>query len=158
LRAYASVKLADDSVGPLVIVGQRDFNYQDFFDVLDELGLHAEVKVLENISDEMLPLIYQAARLFVYPSFAEGFGIPPLEAMACGIPVVVSNSSALPEVVGSAGLLINPYNIDEIATSMMSLLNNEGLSESYAKKGRAQAEKWSWHYSAQCYLKSLELK
>jgi glycosyltransferase involved in cell wall biosynthesis len=88
------------------------------------------------VPEEELPYLFSAADVFVYPSFYEGFGIPPLEAMACGIPVVTSNVSSLPEVVGDAGLLVDPQNTDEIAGAIIRALTDEALRSDLAKRGR----------------------
>lgn len=155
LYAYALLKKNKIDVGPLVIVGQKDFRFHELFSVIHKLKLQDNVKILESVTDDLLPDIYRAARLFVYPSFAEGFGIPPLEAMACGTPIVSSNTSAMPEVVGNAGLLINPNSPEEIASSMFTILSSQSLADDLAIKGRNQAEKWSWSNAAQRYLSSL---
>jgi glycosyltransferase involved in cell wall biosynthesis len=159
LEAYAIVKDNIKDIGPLVIVGQPDFGYDDFFKKIKELNLSSNVMILRSVDDEILPDIYRAARIFVYPSFAEGFGIPPLEAMASGVPVITSNLTAIPEVVQEAGLLIDPYNITEIAESMYLLLSDQKLSEELSLKGRVQAEKWSWKNTALSYIDAIrELK
>jgi len=156
LRAYGIVRQRNRNVGPLVLVGQRDFHYQEIFDEVDNLNLRNSVKILESVNNDLLPIIYQAARLFVYPSFAEGFGVPPLEAMACGVPVVTSNTSALPEVVGDAGFLVNPSDPEDIAEAMLEVLSDQELSNNFAVKGRIQAEGLTWDNAAKSYIYSLK--
>ena len=88
--------------------------------------------------------MYNAADLFVYPSLYEGFGSPPLEAMACGTPVVVSNTSSLPEVVGDAGKLINPYNTKDLADAIEELILDEGYRDELSRKGFARSQLFTW--------------
>jgi glycosyltransferase involved in cell wall biosynthesis len=152
LEAYRSLVNEHPTVGPLVIVGQRDFGYRRFFEYLERTGLEKRVHILDSIDDDRLADVYRGARIFVYPSFAEGFGIPPLEALACGIPVVCSNATALPEVVGHAALLVDPYHPQSIAAAMFKLLTDSVLADQLSAAGVAQAQKWSWTRSAQLYL------
>ena len=91
-----------------------------------------------------LPLWYNAASLFVYPSHFEGFGLPVLEAMACGTPVVASNQSALPEVVGEAGLLVDPDDVEAMAAAMTCVLTNSRLSQQLAQAGQVRAANFTW--------------
>jgi len=155
IKAYARLKHGNIKVGPLVIVGQRDFSYSTIFDMLRERGLEDSVLVLESVSDQLLPDLYRAARVFVYPSFAEGFGIPPLEAMACGTPVVTSNTTALSEVVGSGGLAVNPHKHEEIAAAISAILVDPALSSRLVTEGLKQAQKWSWDNAARNYLDAI---
>ncbi|MBA7626717.1 Alpha-maltose-1-phosphate synthase [subsurface metagenome] len=94
--------------------------------------------------------------MFVYPSLYEGFGLPPLEAMACGTPVITSNTSSLPEVVGDAGIMTDPYNVDGLANAMHEVLTNDGLSEDMIKKGLKRAKMFSWEKTAKETLKVYE--
>jgi glycosyltransferase involved in cell wall biosynthesis len=155
LEAYAMVRRVHPHIGPLVVVGQKDFGYDLFFKRMAELGLADNVLVLSGIPDAMLPLLYRAARILVYPSFAEGFGIPVLEAMASGTPVVVSNTTAMPEIVGDSGLLIDPKDPIGIADAMIRLLDDHRLAESCSERGYQQAQPWTWEHAAACYLQSI---
>ena len=107
-----------------------------------------------------MPLWYSAADLFVYPSIYEGFGLPPLEAMACGTPVIVSDVSSLPEVVGDAGLVVNPREPEALATAMIAVLGHSALAAQMRSKGLARAKQFSWeataHRTAQYYRDVLE--
>ena len=96
------------------------------------------------VPESDLPALYSAARLFAYPSLYEGFGLPALEAMACGAPVVASNRSALPEVVGQAGLLVDPLDVTALAEAMGNVLTTEKLHRDLAEAGRRQAAKFTW--------------
>jgi glycosyltransferase involved in cell wall biosynthesis len=95
----------------LVIAGKKEWEYKEIFETVDKLNLQNNVVFTGYVLDEDLPALYNAADLFVYPSLYEGFGLPPLEAMACGTPVITSNTSSLPEVVGNAGIMVDPYDV-----------------------------------------------
>ncbi len=128
----------------LLIVGSRGWQYQDIFAEVTRSGLAGRVRFLGFVADSDLPALYSAACLFVYPSLYEGFGIPVLEAMACGAPVVASNQSALPEVVGEAGLLVDPYNVNELAAAMTRLLHETELRQQFSQAGPARAAQFTW--------------
>ena len=106
--------------------------------------------------DQDLPYLYSQANVFVYPSLYEGFGMPPLEAMACGCPVIVSDNSSLPEVVGSAGILVNTENIQNLAKNISDLLSDRKKLSRARDRGIIQAQKFSWKDSAQKIIKLFE--
>ncbi|XRP97070.1 glycosyltransferase family 4 protein [Methanocaldococcus sp. 16A] len=140
----------------LVITGKKGWKYRNIFELIDKLNLQKEVIFTGYVPDEDLPGLYNAADLFVYPSLYEGFGLPPLEAMACGTPVITSNTSSLPEVVGDAGIMVNPYDVDELAKAMYEVLTNDGLREELSKKGLERAKLFSWKKCAEEHLKVYE--
>jgi glycosyltransferase involved in cell wall biosynthesis len=156
LKAYSLLKQKITDIGPLVIVGQKDFGYGKIFQLIRELNLSNNVIILDDIEDNILPQIYRAAKLFVYPSFAEGFGIPPLEAMSSGVPVVTSNTTSIPEVVGDAGLLIDPTDFSSIYEAMLQILTNEEFAGNLSILGRKQAGNFTWEKSAEKYLAAIE--
>ncbi|QGG55271.1 glycosyltransferase family 4 protein [Paenibacillus sp. B01] len=156
LEAYKILMEKNIKVGPLVIVGKPDFGFQDFFNRIDELQLKPYVHIIESVDDRMLPHIYRAASVFVYPTFAEGFGIPPIEAMASGVPVVSSNTTAIPDVIGDAGIMVDPESYSEIATSIATITKNSELKERLIKKGLTQAEKWTWEAAAKHFIQSVK--
>lgn len=145
VRAYARLGL--DTL-PLVIVGQRDFGYDELFTEITRLNLASRVLLIENVDDRELPALYRNARLFVYPAFAEGFGMPPLEALASGVPVVSSNTTSIPEVVGDAGLLVNPDDEVALAAAMGKVLSDPALVARLVNEGLEQAVHFSWIESA----------
>ena len=104
------------------------------------------------MDESNLPLVYNAADLFVFPSLYEGFGLSPLESMACGTPVIASNRSSIPEVVGDAGILVDPLNIDELTEKMVDVLNNEDIKD-LSKKGLERSENFTWEKCAEQTLK-----
>lgn len=147
VRAYHELKRAG-SRHKLVIVGKKTRPWEEVFGTVEKLGLEQDVIFTGYAPGEDLPGLYNAADLFVYPSFYEGFGIPPLEAMASGTPVITSNSSSLPEVVGNGGILVDPHNIDEMAKAMHEVLTNRALREGLIQKGKERARLFSWEKMA----------
>ena len=154
LRAYR--RLRDDYKRDeiLVLAGLNGWLWEEVYETVDNLNLSEHVAFLGRVPDEDLVYLYNAARLFVHPSFYEGFGLTPLEAMTCGAPVIVSNTSALPEVVGDAGLMIDPHDIEGLTVALWRMLTDEALRQSYVEKGFQRAKKFSWEKSA---AKTLEI-
>lgn len=140
----------------LVIVGKKGWLYEDVFKTVERLNLKKDIIFLDYIPKEELVFLYTACDLFVYPSLYEGFGLPPLEAMACGAPVISSNTSSLPEVIGDAGILIAPTNIEDLSTSMYKVLTDENLQEAMKLKGLERAKLFSWKKAAQETIKIYE--
>lgn len=148
IRAFAKLKKQGID-HKLIIAGGKGWKYQSIFTLIEELQLHKDVVFLGYVSDEDLPALYNAADLFVYPSFYEGFGLPPLEAMACGTPVITSNTSSLPEVIGDAGIMVDPYDSNRLAEAMHEVLTNEAVHTDLQKKGINQANLFNWKKCAQ---------
>ena len=132
----------------LVVTGQRAWKFGDDFQLAEELGLAEDVVFTGYVQPEEMPLLYNAADLFVFPSLYEGFGLPVLEAMACGVPVVTSNVSSLPEVAGDAALLVDPRDEAALAESMERLLRDRKLHAEMARRGRERAAGFSWERAA----------
>jgi len=101
------------------------------------------------IDDDKLPEFYRGAVVFIFPSLYEGFGLPPLEAMACGTPVLTSNVTSLPEVVGDAALMVDPYDVDAIAEGIKRLIGDDNLRKELSQKGLARAKLFSWDRTAE---------
>lgn len=118
------------------------------YELIKRLNLENYVKVIDLVLEEDLPKFYNLADVFVFPSIYEGFGFPPLEAMACGTPVITSNTSSLPEVVGDAGIMLDPMDVDGFAKAIYEVLTNEGLRQDMIKKGLEQSKKFSWEKAA----------
>lgn len=127
LDAYGSLYRAGKVSQELVIAGERGWLYEGIFERAKALELEDKVIFPGFVPEGDLPALYSAASLLVYPSFYEGFGLPPLEAMACGTPVVTSNTSSLPEVVGEAGLMVDPEDSAALAQAIHRVLNDESL-------------------------------
>jgi glycosyltransferase involved in cell wall biosynthesis len=132
----------------LVIVGRRGWRSEEFFARLHQLRLEQRVVLLHSVPDADLPALYSMAELFVFPSLYEGFGLPPLEAMACGTPVVASNTSSLPEVVGDAGIRVDPHDVAALAEAMEAVLTNPDLAQRLAASGAERAARFTWQAAA----------
>jgi len=117
--------------------------------LIRELNLKEDVIFLGHLPLEELPKFYNAADLFVYPALYAGFGLPPLEAMACGTPVITSNAASLPEVVGDAGIMVDPFDITKLTQAMFDILTKEELRENLIKKGLKRAQMFNWEKSAE---------
>jgi glycosyltransferase involved in cell wall biosynthesis len=132
----------------LVVAGGKGWLFEDAFAVVEELELDDTVHFVGRVSSEDLLYLYNAAEMLAHPAFYEGFGLPPLEAMVCGLPVIVSNVASLPEVVGDAGLLIDPHDVDELTVALWRVLSDSGLREEMQEKGLRQASRFSWERAA----------
>ncbi len=130
------------------IPGRSERFREDTMKKLGRLGIIRDVIFVDYASELTLAHYYSSAALLAYPSFYEGFGLPPLEAMACGCPVVTSNVSSLPEVVGEAGIMANPYDTDSLAQAMRQVLTDDKLRDDMVRKGVEQAKRFSWEKTA----------
>jgi glycosyltransferase involved in cell wall biosynthesis len=137
----------------LVIIGDELSKHPDLRRTVIRGGVQNDVRFLGFVSIEMLRIFYDAAKVFVFPSLYEGFGLPPLEAMAHGTPVVTSNTSSLPEVVGKAAVLVNPENVFEIMRALQRVLLDQAVRDKLKQRGYEQGKKFSWDASAQEVLK-----
>jgi glycosyltransferase involved in cell wall biosynthesis len=133
----------------LVIVGKKGWLYDETFARLQALGLEREVVFTGFVPDDDLPGLYTLAEAFVFPSLYEGFGLPVLEAMACGTPVITGNVSSLPEVMGDAGILVAPGDVGGLVTALKRVLTDSHLRAQMSAKGLAQARKFTWEKAAQ---------
>ena len=155
IRAYSELrKRLPDFKYQLVIVGRKLWLANEVFAEVNKQEWGRDVIVTGYVADEDLPAFYRSASAFVYPSLFEGFGIPPLEAMACGTPVVTSNTSSLPEVAGDAALLIDPYDEQELANALLRIVKDEPLRARLRERGLAQSKKFTWRNAAE---KTLQL-
>jgi glycosyltransferase involved in cell wall biosynthesis len=142
-------ELRDDGVdAALAIVGQRAWRYEEDFRLISELGMVDRIRYLGYVQKDHLPALHSAATAFVFPSLYEGFGLPVLEAMACGAPVLTSNVSATAEVAGDAALLVDPQSRDEIREGMRRLLADAQLRRELARRGIERADAFSWRRAA----------
>lgn len=148
VRAFALAKKENKIDAKLVITGKKGWYYEGLFGLVDELKLQDEIIFTGYVEDEDIPALYNAAKIFVFPSLYEGFGLPPLEAMASGTPVISSNTSSMPEVVGDAGVLLPPKDETRWAAAIADLLTDEKKWSECRKKGLAQAKKFSWERCA----------
>lgn len=140
----------------LVIIGKKGWLYEEILASPKKFKIEDEVKFLDSVTDEELPLFYKNALCFVLPSLYEGFGLPVLEAMKYGCPVIASNTSSLPEAGGDAAAYIDPMNVGDIAKNLKAVVQNSELRDKMIKKGYEQVEKFSWEKTAKETLKALE--
>ncbi len=148
LKAYRQLLDSYKANVKLAVVGRRGWLSEEVFTLVDKLKLTNDVFFLGRVTGEDLLHLYNAAQLLAQPSFYEGFGLPPLEAMACGTPVVVSNVSSLPEVVGDAGLLVDPEDVSELAVAIWRVLTDQALRADLIAKGLKRARCFSWEKTA----------
>jgi glycosyltransferase involved in cell wall biosynthesis len=148
IEAYHRLKVSGEIAEKLVIVGRKGWLYEGLFARIRELRLDDDVIFTGFVTDAELPFIYDGARVFVYLSLFEGFGLPPLEAMACGVPVITSNTTSLPEVVGDAGITLPPRDVAGVATALKALLNDPARGARLREEGRARARLFSWDETA----------
>lgn len=140
----------------LVMVGKEDPRFTQVEETAKELDLVEEVLSLGEVSNEDLVLLYNAAQIFLFPSLYEGFGLPPLEAMACGTPVISSNTSSLSEVLGDAAILIDPNDTNKWVEKIREVLTNEDLRKKLKHKGLERVKKFSWEKAARDTLRIYE--
>jgi len=154
IRAFGRVRPFLPERLQLVVAGMKDFMYEELFALAERLNLAGDIVFTGRVAQKDLPLLYNGAELFVYPSFAEGFGIPPLEAMACGVPVISANTTSLPEVVGTAGIMVAPGDIDGLGAAILNVLRDEELRQRMRSSGLLQAEKFNWRQTARVVLET----
>lgn len=148
LRAYKVMREETAVAVPLILVGSKGWIYDEIFATIEQLGLSDQVRHLSGIFDQQLAHLYHAAGVLVTPSHYEGFGLPALEAMHCGCPVIVADRGSLPEVVGTAGLLLKPDDERGWAEALARVLTDSDLRANMAAQGQAQAATFSWPRTA----------
>lgn len=148
LQAFAQVRQNTPSL-QLIHAGPRGWLFDDVMQEVESLGLQDSVRFLGRVPLEDLVGLYNAASVFIYPSLYEGFGLPVLEAMACGCPVITSNISSLPEVAGDAAVLIDPYNVSQLAEAIRNIFEDETQALLMRQSGLERAKQFSWERCAQ---------
>ncbi|HEX8291923.1 MAG TPA: glycosyltransferase family 1 protein [Pyrinomonadaceae bacterium] len=154
VRAYATLRRGRgrSNLPQLVLVGKKAWLYGDTLRAIEEEGLGGSVVVTGYVSEDDLPALYTGALLFAYPSFYEGFGLPPLEAMSCGAPVLTGSLTSLPEVVGDAGLTVDPFDTDALAAGLARLIDDDALRASLSGRGLQRARRFDWRDTARMTL------
>lgn len=152
LKAYALLREKHSSIPPLVLGGQKGWNAEESLETISRLGLETAVRWVDDVPFDVLPALYNGARLLVLPSFHEGFGMPAVEAMACGVPVVIAQRGSLPEVVGNWGVYIDPEDIDSITDGIWQVLENEDLAQRLKQGGLDHAANYTWERTAEIAL------
>lgn len=159
LKVFEAYYILKDKIGKdyeIVICGERKWAFDLIKSSIKRYGIEDSIIFTGYVPDEDMPFLYNLADLFVFPSLYEGFGIPMLEAMKCGIPTVVSRTSSMPEVVGNSAMLINPHDAEEIANSIYLLVTDSDLRREKIDAGKARAREFSWEKSAIKMIKIYE--
>ncbi len=146
LRAFAAL---EDRETLLVLAGAKGWMYEQIFSLVTQLGLESQVKMLGYVENDDLPVLYTEAQVFVYPSLFEGFGLPVLEAMQCGAPVITTNVSSIPEVAGEAAILVSPDDTAGLTAALRRVLSEPGLREEMRGQSLARAALFSWRKTAE---------
>ena len=148
LKAFKALCSTWGSEYVLVMAGKKDRFHQTVYQTARELELITNIIFFDNFTEKELPLLYNLAKLFVFPSYYEGFGLPPLEAISCGTPVITSNRASLPEVVGDSAIIVEPDDANGLAKAMERVLTDEGLRKQMSQKGIEQSKIFSWERAA----------
>jgi glycosyltransferase involved in cell wall biosynthesis len=150
IAAYSSLRRAQREVKlpQLVLVGKCAWLYDETLRTIKELEVSNSVVLTGYVPEANLPALYSGALCFVYPSYFEGFGLPPLEAMKCGAPVIVSNTTSLPEVVGQSAILVDPFDVNDIASAIEKVISNSDLRSHLRVKGFERARLFDWRETA----------
>jgi glycosyltransferase involved in cell wall biosynthesis len=138
----------------LILIGKKGWKYEQIFTAIENSHWKNQIHHLDYLSDELVALFYSKADVFVYPSYYEGFGLPVLEAMTLGTPVVTSNSSSIPEVTGDAAILIDPNDPIQLAEAILQVISDSQLRQDLIEKGKARAKLFSWERTAKETLKA----
>jgi glycosyltransferase involved in cell wall biosynthesis len=154
VRAYSALRggRGRSNLPQLVLVGKQAWLYGDTLTAIEEEGLGASVVLTGYVSEGDLPALYTGALCFAYPSFYEGFGLPPLEAMSCGAPVLTGNLTSLPEVVGDAALTVDPFDTGALAESLARLIDDDALRADLRERGLTRARRFDWRETARMTL------
>ena len=158
VRSYTLLrdKLGADKLPKLVFVGKRAWLYDETLRALEDASLGDSVILTGYVPESDLPALYSGATCFVYPSIFEGFGLPPLEAMQCGTPVIIGNRTSLPEVVGDAAFAVDPFDVNAIAGAIEQILNKPALRDELRVRGLERAKMFDWHETARRTLRVYE--
>jgi glycosyltransferase involved in cell wall biosynthesis len=156
IKAYSQLIQNYQIAEKLMLVGKKGVRHEEIFQLIQKLGLNHKVIYVGYVPDEDVPLFYNAASLVVFPSLYEGFGFPCLEAMACGCPVIASNTSSIPEIVGDAGILVNPTDVIEMSNAIYSLLTSSDLRKDFSDRGICRVRNFTWVEAARKILQIFE--
>ena len=154
IKAFEYLKQNYKIPHQLILIGKKGWNYLDILNKIKTSQFKEDIQHLDYVSDELVAIFYSQAEAFIYPSFYEGFGLPVLEAMTLGSPVITSYTSSLPEVAGDAALYIDPNNYYELAQIMLKVVDNSTLRQEMINNGKIQANKFSWERTAKVTLKA----
>ena len=156
ISAFGQLKRKHQIPHQLILVGQKGWLYKSIFKAIESSPYKSDIRYTDYVKDIDLPALMNGAEVFSYPSFYEGFGLPILEAMQCGVPVITSNISSMPEVGGKACLYINPDSVDELANCIFKVISDTDLQKNLSEKGIERAKHFSWKKCAEDTLKVYE--
>jgi glycosyltransferase involved in cell wall biosynthesis len=142
----------EERLPKLVLVGKKAWLFGETLRAVEDRGLAENIIFTGYVPESDLPALYSGALCFVYPSYFEGFGLPPLEAMQCGTPVITGNRTSLPEVVGDAAIMVDPFDVEEIGAALSQLIDSSELRATLRAKGLVHAQKFSWRETAKLTL------
>lgn len=156
VQAYFLLKTENPNVPKLVVAGGKGWLYTSIFEIVKSLQMEQDIIFTDYVEQEDVPVLLKGALAFLFPSIYEGFGMPPLEAMACGTPVLVSNAASLPEVVGDAGIFVDPYSIESIKNGIEIMVKDENLRINLSRKGLQRAKRFTWDNSVKIFQSILK--
>ena len=152
IKAYERMCIDKNFECDLVLAGESGWKCANIYETVKYSPSSDRIRFLGYVSESERIELYKNAVMLIFPSFYEGFGFPPLEAMACGTPVITSNISSLPEITGSSAILVNPHDIGDIYQAMKMLIDDESLREDYKRRGKERAKNFMWSKAAEAYL------
>ncbi len=156
IRAFNQLKQVHNIPHELVLVGQKGWLYRSILEAIESSPFKSDIRQVDYVPDSDVPALMNGAEVFAYPSFYEGFGLPVLEAMQCGVPVVTSNISSLPEVGGEACLYIHPESADELSETLYKVIRDKSFQKTLSEKGICRAKQFSWEKCAEKTLKAYQ--
>lgn len=160
IRTFLKLKAQHSISEQLVISGLPNWETTSFYKMVQNSEFKNDIVFLDFVTEDDLVCLYNYAKVFLYPSLYEGFGLPPLEAMSCGVPVITSNTTSIPEIVGDAAILINPHDDEELKDALLLMLHDEKIRSDYIERGFNQVKKFSWSRMAaetlEIYKSSIE--
>lgn len=157
-EVYRRTAIGDMAKYELVLAGRPGWKYERLFEAIKHSSAKEAIHLIGFVDDRDKPALYNLASVFVYPSFYEGFGFPPLEALACGTPVIASHSASLPEVIGEAGVLIDPYRPDEILQALREITKDKSFPEKLRARALVQRQSFTWKEAGQTFTNLLDIK
>ncbi|PJI09117.1 MULTISPECIES: glycosyltransferase family 4 protein [Clostridium] len=148
IQAFSKMKRSSTSKLKLIVAGKKGPSYENYIDIAKKLNISSDIIFPGFVPLKYMPFLYNAAEFLVYPSFYEGFGLPPLEAMACKLPVITSNITSLYELFCNSALMVNPYDINRLSDCMELMYNDKCIREAFSKKGFELSKKLTWNNTA----------
>ena len=156
VASYEKLVKQHSVTADLVLAGGKGWKYEELLQQIENSEVKERIHLPGYVEKDDLPILYSGAKLFVYPSVEEGFGLPPLEAMACGVPVITSNCSSLVEYYSEAAVMVDPLSVEDISAAMYRILRDENMQQEYQKRGFSLAEEYRWENTAKSFVACYE--